>query len=70
VITISCLFPFIFQNWKRALQPSEILRIFLNGGTGKVTMGIRQKQRAVIEFLVFEGYKGDEIVPRLQNAYG
>jgi hypothetical protein len=55
VITISCLFPFIVQNWKNALQPSAILRTFLNGGTGKVTMDVKQKQRAVIEFLLVEG---------------
>jgi hypothetical protein len=70
MITISCLFPFIFQNWKHASQPSEILRIFLNGGTGKVTMDVRQKQRAVIEFLLLKGCEGDDIVLRLQNAYG
>jgi hypothetical protein len=28
VPTISCLFPFIFQNWKNASQPSEIFGNF------------------------------------------
>jgi hypothetical protein len=68
VIIISCPFPFIFQNWKKASQPSEILGIFLNSGTPKVAMDIKQKQRAVIEFLLLEGCEGDDIVLRLQNA--
>jgi hypothetical protein len=67
-MTISCLFPFILHNWKKASQPNEILRIFLNGGTGKVTMDVKQKQRAVIEYLLLEECEGDGIVPRLQNA--
>jgi hypothetical protein len=58
----------MFQNWKNASQPSEILRIFLNGRTGKMTMDVKQKQRAVIEFLLLEGCEGDDIVLRLQNA--
>jgi hypothetical protein len=51
-------------------QPSEILRIFLIGGTGKVTMNIKQKQWAVTEFLLLEECEGNNIVLRLQNAYG
>jgi hypothetical protein len=70
VIIISCLFPFIFQNWKNASQPSEILRSFLNGGTGKVKMDVKQRQRVVIEFLLLEGCESDDIVLRLQNASG
>jgi hypothetical protein len=69
VITISCLFPFIFQNWKNTSQHSEILRIFLNGGTGKVTMDVKQKQRAVTKFLLLKRCKGDDIGLRLENAY-
>jgi hypothetical protein len=69
-MAISCLFPVIFQNWKNTSQPSEDLQSFLNGGTGKVTMDLKQKQRAVIEFLLLEGCEGDDIVFRLQNAYG
>jgi ribosome maturation factor RimP len=42
---------------------------FLNGGTRKVTMDIKQKQRAIIEFLLSEGCEGDDIVLRLQNAH-
>jgi hypothetical protein len=61
---------FIFQNWKNASHPSEILRIFLNGGTRKVTMDVKQKQRPVIEFLLLEGWEGDEIMLRLSNADG
>jgi hypothetical protein len=68
--TISCLFPFTFQDWKNASQSNEILRIFLNGGTGKMTMDLKQKERAVIEFLLLERCEGDDIVLRLQNAYG
>jgi hypothetical protein len=70
VITLSYLFPFIFQNWKHASQPSEILRIFLNGGTGKATIDVKPKQRDAIEFLLFEECEGDDIVLRLQNVYG
>jgi hypothetical protein len=33
-------------------------------------MNIKQKLRAVIEFLLLEGCEGDNIVFRLQNAYG
>jgi hypothetical protein len=33
-------------------------------------MDVKQKQRTVIEFLLLEGCKGDDIVPRLQNAHG
>jgi hypothetical protein len=63
-------FPITLQNWKSAAQPSEILQIFRNGGTGNVTMDVKQKQRAVIEFLLLEWCEGNNIVLRLQNAYG
>jgi transposase len=33
-------------------------------------MNVRQKQRAVIEFLLLEGREYDDIVLRLRNAYG
>jgi hypothetical protein len=33
-------------------------------------MDVRQQQRAVIEFLPLEGCEGDNMVLRLQNAYG
>jgi hypothetical protein len=33
-------------------------------------MDMKQKQRAVIEFLLLEGREGDDIVFRLQDAYG
>jgi hypothetical protein len=33
-------------------------------------MDVKQKHRAVIEFLLLEGYPGDDTVLRLQNAYG
>jgi hypothetical protein len=33
-------------------------------------MDIKQKQRAVIGFLLFEGCEGDGIMLRHQNAYG
>jgi hypothetical protein len=59
VITVSCLFAFMCQNWKNISQPSEILRIFLKGGTGKVTMDVEQKKQAVIEFLRLERREGD-----------
>jgi hypothetical protein len=42
--------------------------IFLIKGTGKVTMDVRQKQRAGIEFLLLEGCEGDDTVLCLQNA--
>jgi hypothetical protein len=51
-MTLSWLFPFIFQNWKKASQSSEVFRMFGDGGTGKMTVGVKQKQRAVIEFLL------------------
>jgi hypothetical protein len=35
-----------------------------------MTMDVKQKQRAAIEFLLLEGCEGDDIVLRLQNAYG
>jgi hypothetical protein len=70
MITIPCLFPFRFQNWKNALQPSEILQIFISDGIGKVTIDVKQKLQSVIEFLLLEGCEGDDIVLRLQNAYG
>jgi transposase len=35
-----------------------------------MAMDINQKQRAVIEFLLFEGYEDDDIVLCLQNAHG
>jgi hypothetical protein len=70
MIIVSYLFPFIFQNWKNASQPSEILRIFPNDGIGKMTMAVRQNQRSVIEFLLLEGCEGDDIVLSLQNASG
>jgi hypothetical protein len=44
--------------------------VFLNGGTVKRTMDVKQKQRAVIEFLLLEGCEGDDIVLRFQNASG
>jgi hypothetical protein len=47
----------MFQNSKNASQPSEILRLFLNGGTGKVTADVKQKQQAIIEFLLLKGVK-------------
>jgi hypothetical protein len=68
VITISYLFTFIFQNWENVPQPSEILRIFLKAGTGKVTIDVKQKHPAVIEFLLLEGCEDDDVVLRLQNA--
>jgi hypothetical protein len=33
-------------------------------------MDVRWKQRAVIEFLLLEGYEADDLVLRLQNACG
>jgi hypothetical protein len=33
-------------------------------------MDVRQKQRAVIDFMLFEGRPGDEIAQRLHNVYG
>jgi hypothetical protein len=33
-------------------------------------MDVKQKQWALIEFLLLEGYEGDDIVLRLQKAYG
>jgi hypothetical protein len=35
-----------------------------------VTMDVKEKQWAVIEFLLIEGYEGNDIVLRLQNASG
>jgi DNA-binding NarL/FixJ family response regulator len=35
-----------------------------------VTMDVKQKQRAVIEFLLLERCAGDEIAAGLQNVYG
>jgi hypothetical protein len=70
VITILCLFPFIFQNWKNASRPSETLRIFLNVGVGKKTTDVKQKQRAVVEFLLLEECEDDDIQVRFQNTYG
>jgi hypothetical protein len=35
-----------------------------------MTMEVKDKQRAVIEFLLFEGCAGEEIVIRLRNVYG
>jgi hypothetical protein len=55
---------------KEHFTTQEDLRIFLNGKTVKATMNVKQKQRAVIEFLLLEGREGDDIVLRLQNAYG
>jgi hypothetical protein len=73
VIAILWLFPFIVQNWTNTSQPtsqpSEILRI-CHRGTGKVTTDIKQKQRAVIEFLLLQGCECDEMMLRLQNVCG
>jgi hypothetical protein len=33
-------------------------------------MDVKQKRRAVFEFLLLEGYEGDNVLLRLQNAYG
>jgi hypothetical protein len=33
-------------------------------------MDVKEKQRAVIEFLSLEGCPGDEILIRLQNVHG
>jgi transposase len=35
----------------------------------KVSMDLKQKQRAVIEFPLLEGRRDDEIAIRLQNVY-
>jgi hypothetical protein len=42
---------------------------FLYGHNREVTMDGKEKQRAVIEFLLFEGRAGEEIVIRLRNLY-
>jgi hypothetical protein len=33
-------------------------------------MDVKQKQQAVVEFLLLEGCEGDGILLRVQNAYG
>jgi hypothetical protein len=46
------------------------LRNFLNGGNGKATIKDKQKQQALIEFLLLEGRESENIVLRLQHASG
>jgi hypothetical protein len=53
-----------------AASQHETLRLVLNGDNRKVPMDVKQKQCAVIEFLLLEEHPSDEMAMRLQNMYG
>jgi hypothetical protein len=57
--------PIFKDNFKK-----QAFVTFVNRQNRKVTMEIKYKQRAVIEFLLLEGCAGEKIMVRLQNIHG
>jgi hypothetical protein len=45
----------------------QILWPFVDGQNWEITTDIKDKQQAVIEFILLEGCDGDEIVIRVRN---
>jgi hypothetical protein len=48
----------------------QVFLSIYNSQNRQMSIGVRHMHRAVIEFLFFEGYSGDEIAICLQNTYG
>jgi hypothetical protein len=55
---------------KTITSKGRVFWTFVNGQNGKVIIDLKDKQPAIIEFLLLEGYPGGEIAIRFRNVWG
>jgi hypothetical protein len=67
---ISCVYGLIARSDLVRERSCFILRQIVPDRIAKVTMDVKEKPHAVIEFLLLEGCTGNGIFMRLQNVFG